>query len=561
LQKVKLRQGLSEVEAIRLYAVSPMVEFVERHALRYPLEVPNDPLFSEQWALPKVAAPSAWDFTRCEPDVIVAVIDTGVDFHHPDLLQNIWLNPGELNGVSGVDDDGNGLVDDLRGWDFANEDPHPLGPDGHGTHVAGVISAMGNNAVGIAGVCWNAKLMVLKVQADGSQEMESWAVIRAIHYAMDHGARIVNCSFGGSAYSELEYEAFGELRDAGILAVCAAGNSGSDSDITGKEIYPSSYDHENIVSVAASTQTDSLTSFSTFGLNSVDVAAPGVLVKSTLPASTLRESRVVVHTESGTTTYNAIAMEYAGLTGEEGITAQAFDCGLGYPDDFPAKVSGQIALIQRGEIYFSVKATNAMNAGAHAAIIYNDVEDEFDHNGGTLNEPGDWIPVVSIPKADGEAIKALGTPVVTVVNKPLSTSAAYGVKEGSSSAAPHVSGIAGLILSKSPHLDHLRLKEALVNTVDKVPALAGKIASGGRVNAFTALCSTNTLPADLSFDHALGLEDAVIAFQIASGLGPQTPICPVSIAPALDINGDGRIGLEEVIYILQHVAGVGRERE
>jgi len=557
----------SKVEAIRLYAVSPMVELVERHALRYPLEVPNDPLFSEQWALPKVAAPSAWNFTRCEPDVIIAVIDTGVDFHHPDLLQNIWMNPGELNGVSGVDDDGNGLVDDLRGWDFANEDPHPLGPDGHGTHVAGVISALGNNALGIAGVCWNAKLMVLKVQADGALEMESWAVIQAIHYAMDHGARIVNCSFGGSADSDFEYEAFGELKDAGILAVCAAGNSGADSDMAGKKIYPACYDHDNIVSVAASTQTDGLASFSTFGFNSVDVAAPGVNVKSTLPASTLRESRVVVHTDSGSTSYTAKAMLYAGVTGEEGVTAQAFDCGLGYPDDFPAQVSGQIALIQRGEIFFSEKATNAKAAGAQAAIIYNNrvdgiddegKEDYFDRDGGTLGEPGDWIPVVSIPKADGEAIKALGTPLVTVVNKPLSTAAAYGVKEGSSSAAPHVSGIAGLILSKSPHLDHVQLKEAILTSVDKVPALSGKIASGGRVNAFTALCSTNTLPADLSFDHAVGLEDALIAFQIASGLSPQTPICPVSIAAALDINGDGRVGLEEAIYILQDVAGVGR---
>jgi subtilisin family serine protease len=570
IEKVKVREGLPEAEALRLYGASPFVDHVERHALRYPLKMPNDPLFIEQWGLAKIAAPAAWNFTQCEPGILIAVIDTGVDYHHPDLLQNIWLNPAELNGLSGLDDDGNGLIDDIYGWDFANEDSFPLDVDGHGTKVAGVIASLGDNGLGIAGVCWNATVMALKVQADGAIEMESLAVIRALHYAMDHEARIVNCSFGGKASSPLEYDTFGELKDAGIIAVCAAGNSGVDSDVPANQVFPASYDHDNIIAVGASAQDDTLASFSNFGLKSVDLLAPGVLVKSTFPASTLRESRVVVHTDSGSTSYTAKAMLYAGVTGEDGITAVLFDCGLGYPEDFPAEVSGQVALIQRGEIYFSVKAANAKAAGALAAIIYNNrvdgiddegKEDYFDRDGGTLGAPGDWIPVVAVTKAEGEAILALGVTPVTVVNKPASSAAAYGSGSGTSFAAPHVSGMAGLILSKSPHLDHVGLKEAIVNTVDKVPALEGKIASGGRVNAFTALCSTNTLPADLSFDHALGLEDAVIAFQIASGLGPQTPICPVSIAPALDINGDGRIGLEEVIYILQHVGGVGRERE
>jgi subtilisin family serine protease len=562
VEKVKLRAGLSELEATRLYAASPIVDFVERHALRYPLKVPNDLFFTDQWALPRISAPGAWDFTCCEPGVVIAVIDTGVDYAHPDLAGNIWINQVELNGIENVDDDGNGLIDDIRGWDFADEDAYPLDVDGHGTHVAGVIAAVGNNAIGTAGVCWNAKLMALKVQADGSEDMETWAVIQAIQYAMDHGARIVNCSFGGNAYSEMEYAAFAELKDAGILVVCAAGNSAVDADVAEQKNYPSCYDHENILSVAASNQDDRLASFSNFGLISVDIAAPGVGVKSTLPASILRESRVIVHTDSGTTTYSAIAMEYAGITGEEGITAEAYDCGLGYPEDFPPEASGHIALIQRGEIYFSEKAANAKNAGALAAIIYNnrvdDLDDNFDANGGTLGEPGDWIPVVSIPQTDGEAIVALGTTVVTVVNQLATLSSAYGVLDGTSAAAPNLTGVAGLILSKTPNLDPLLVKAAILNSVDKVPALEGKIASGGRVNAFAALCSTNTLPTDLSFDNRLGLEDALIAFRIATRLGAETPICPVSIAPALDINANGAIGLEEALYILQDVAGHGR---
>lgn len=562
MEKVKLRPGLSEMEALGLYAASPIVDLVERHALRYPLKVPNDLFFPEQWSLPRISAPGVWDLTCCEPDVVIAVIDTGADYAHPDLAANIWINQVELNGMSGVDDDGNGLVDDIRGWDFADEDAYPLDVDGHGTHVAGVISAVGNNALGTAGVCWNARLMMLKVQADGSPDMDTFAVIQSLQYAMDHGARIVNCSFGGSVFSDLEYAAFGELKDAGILAVCAAGNSAFDTDVVEQKNYPSCYDHENIVSVAASDQGDGLASFSNFGLHSVHIAAPGVGIKSTLPASTLRDSRVIVQGDVGTTIYPAVAMLYAGLTGEEGVTAEAIDCGLGYADDFPPEVSGRIALIQRGDIYFAEKAANAKNAGAVAAIIYNNRvdgdDDNFDRDGGTLGEPGDWIPVVSMPQADGEAVKALGTPLVTVVNKLASTFSAYGLKDGTSAATPHIAGVAGLILSKTPNLDALQLKAAILDSADKVPALDGKIASGGRVNALAALCSTNTLPGDLSFDHTLGLEDAVIAFRIALSLGAETPICPVAMTPTLDISANGAVGLEEAVYILQDIAGIVR---
>ena len=116
LEKVKLRAGLSEMDGILFYEASLLVELVERHALRYPLEFPNDPLFNEQWSLPRISTPEAWKFTRCEPDLIIAVIDTGVDYHHPDLLENMWMNPEELHGVSGLDDDGNGFIDNIYGW-------------------------------------------------------------------------------------------------------------------------------------------------------------------------------------------------------------------------------------------------------------------------------------------------------------------------------------------------------------------------------------------------------------------------------------------------------------
>jgi subtilisin family serine protease len=555
MDQVKIRTGMSEMDAVRLYGVSPIVEIVERHALRYPQEIPNDPLFGAQWALRNISASRAWDFTRGNKDIVIAVIDTGVDYDHPDLAENIWTNQAEANGVPGIDDDLNGYVDDIRGWDFADQDNQPLDADGHGTHVAGVISALGNNAVGTVGVCWNASIMPLKVQPDGEEAMESVAVIRAIDYAMDHGARIVNCSFGSGAFSLMESIAYGKLMNAGGLAVCAAGNSSENTDVPADRNYPSCYDLNNIVSVAASRENDDLASFSNFGPVSVDIAAPGVTVQSTLPSSAGRESRVILHDATGNVIISALAMLYAGITDEAGITETAFDCGLGYPQDFPEEVRGRIALIRRGEIYFSEKTANAMNAGAIAAIIDNNVVDNLDQDGGTLGAPGEWIPVVSISKVDGEAIRAMETPLVTVVNIPVSTGGAYGVKSGTSFAAPHVSGTAGLILSKSPDLDYTRLKNALLDTADKIPALDKKVASGGRLNALAALCSANTLSADLSFDQTLGLEDAVIAVQIGSG-GDSSPICPLSTAPALDINKNHIVGVEEAVYILRRLAGM-----
>jgi subtilisin family serine protease len=396
--------------------------------------------------------------------------------------------------------------------------------------------------------------MVLKVQRDDAVEMDDLAVINALQYAADHGARIINCSFGGEFYSQAEYDAFAELQSASILTVCAAGNNSRNIDVSGLQSYPASYDLNNILAVAASNQTNLLASFSNYGLTSVDIMAPGVSIKSTVPTTTVWESSVTVQTESGTTTYTAIAMQYAGATDNDGLTATAYYCGLGYPQDFPAQVSGNIALIQRGELFFWEKTTNAQNAGAIAAIIYNNVMDDFDQNGGTLEQVGNWIPAVSLTKADGEAIQALGTPLVTVVNKVVSSIFSYEARDGTSMAAPYATGVAGLILSKNPQMTYDGVKSTIMNTVDPVPSAAVNIASGGKINALAALCSTNTLAADLTFDHQISLADAVLGLQIPAGLA--TPVCSPAHAPNLDVNGDGKIGMEEALYLLQEIANL-----
>jgi subtilisin family serine protease len=554
LHRVKLKEGVTEEEAIKHYAASPLVELVERHALRYPNKIPNDPYLTDQWALQSISLPKAWDFAQECPEIIIAVIDTGLDYVHPDLSENIWVNTAEKNGTPGVDDDGNGFIDDVYGWDFADGDATPLDVFRHGTHVAGIIGAKGNNEEGVAGVCWTAKLMALKVQADGAEEMDDLAIINALEYAMDQGARVVNCSFGGEASSQIESDAFAELQTAGILTVCASGNDGKDIDGANQATYPASYAFENILTVAASNQTGSLAYFSNYGLSSVDIMAPGAGIMSTMPTTAARESSVTVKTASGTTTYVANAILYAGVTDSAGITATAYYCGLGYPQDFPPEVSGNIALIQRGTLLFSEKVTNAQNAGALAAIIYNNVLGDPASEGWTLGQAGNWIPAVSLTKAEGEAIQSLGTPLVTVVNKVASSAAAYAVEDGTSMAAPYVSGVAGLILSKNSQMRYTAVKSTIMNKVDLVPSVAGKIVSGGKINALAALCSTNTVAADLTFDHQISLADAILSFQILSGL--TNPVCSPTHAPNLDVNGDGKIGMEEVIYLLQEIGGI-----
>ena len=226
---------------------------------------------------------AAWSVTTGDPGVVVAVIDTGVDQSHPDLAANTWVNPGEdCDGcrTDHVDNDGNGYVDDWRGWDFINGDNNPADDQGHGTHVAGTIGAVGNNGVGVVGVNWNVRLMGLKfLGSDGSGTTAD--AVSAILYAAANGADVLNNSWAGGDFSQSLLEAiqFADARDS--LFVAAAGNDGTDNDSA--PTYPASYDVPNVLAVAASDSNDRHAFFSNFGKQSVDVSAPGVNIYSTWP--------------------------------------------------------------------------------------------------------------------------------------------------------------------------------------------------------------------------------------------------------------------------------------
>ncbi|MEX2381897.1 MAG: S8 family serine peptidase [Opitutales bacterium] len=250
--------------------------------LFFPQELPDDPLLTSQWGLTRIDAPGAWRITTGSEDVVVAVIDSGMDLNHADLAGNLWRNPHE--DEDGSDRSGNGFIDDISGWNFVDDNNRPEDTHGHGTHVAGIIGAVGNNGVGVAGVNWNTKLIPLSV---GRESFTTSRIIAALDYATElkkiHGVNIVatNNSYGSEARSELLREAISRSRDAGILFVAAAGNEGFEFR-ENRKVYPAAYSLDNIVTVAATTRSDTLASFSNSGAEYVHLGAPGERIHSTL---------------------------------------------------------------------------------------------------------------------------------------------------------------------------------------------------------------------------------------------------------------------------------------
>lgn len=266
----------------------------------------NDPAIQNKWGLERTKAHKAWDITTGSKDIVVAVIDTGIDVNHRDLAENLWQNPGETGLVqseyckkqsnahslkecnkarNGVDDDGNGFVDDLHGWNFVASNGQLTDNHGHGTHIAGIIGARGGNGFGISGVSPNVSLMILKYydpKAANTNNLKN--TVQAIRYAIKMKADIINYSGGGTDYSAEEYAAVKDAERAGILFVAAAGNERSNSDEPGKHYYPADYELTNIISVTAVNREDNkVLPSSNYGVRTVDIAAPGENIYSALP--------------------------------------------------------------------------------------------------------------------------------------------------------------------------------------------------------------------------------------------------------------------------------------
>ncbi|MEW6682909.1 MAG: S8 family serine peptidase [Nitrospirota bacterium] len=374
MERLRSKRGESVDALLRSFAQNPNVEYVEPNYIVTASAVPNDPRFSDLWGLHNIGqtggmvdadidAPEAWDLQTGSSGLVVGVIDSGIDYNHPDLTANVWTNPGEVAG-NGIDDDHNGYVDDIRGWDFVNNDNNPLDDYGHGTHVSGTIGAVGNNGVGVVGVAWQLKILPVKF-LDATGTGTSFDAASAIVYAADMGAKVLNASWGCSnCFPQVVENAIAYADQQGVVFVASAGNEATNNDVIPS--HPCGSSQPNVLCVAATTAQDGLASFSNYGAATVDLGAPGVSILSTVP------------------------------------------------------------------------------------------------NGGC----------------------AFCAP------------SRYLYASGTSMAAPHVAGAAALVFSESPTLSVAEVKQAILDTVDPVPALAGVTMTGGRLNAAAALAQVG--PVDLT---------------------------------------------------------------
>lgn len=362
MEHVRLR-GMTTDEAIRRFSRDPSVEYVEPNYEITLDAIPNDPRFPELYGMRNtgqtggtagadIKATNAWDVFTGDPNLKIGVIDTGVDYNHPDLAANVWTNPGEIPGNM-IDDDGNGYVDDVHGYDTVNNDGDPFDDNGHGSHVAGTIAGVGNNNLGVTGVNWRAKVVGIKfLSASGSGSTAG--AIAGVQYAIAVGCRLTSNSWGGGGFSQALLDVINQAGAAGQLFVAAAGNSSSNTDVSPH--YPSSYDSPYIIAVAATDHNDNLASFSSFGATTVDLAAPGVNILSCQPG------------------------------------------------------------------------------------------------GG------------------------------------------YQLLSGTSMATPHVAGVVALAMGRFPSATNLFVKQLILNSADAKPQLAGKVLTGGRLNAFLAIADPDTIP-------------------------------------------------------------------
>ena len=526
---VRLADGVSVESAVAELESDPDVLYAEPNYIYKLSTVPNDPDFDLTWGLSQandkdIDAPAAWTRTRGSANVIVAVIDSGIAYSHPDLAGNIWIND---DPAGGGDNDGNGFIDDTRGWDFIQNDNTPLDYNGHGTHVAGTIGAVGNNARGVPGVNWDVSLMALRA-ADANGSLPNNAIVNAITYACANGADIVNGSFGGSGASATVRDAILSAPCANTLFVFAAGNSGWDLDgNTGvnDQAYPCEFHRPpgeggasaaNILCVGATDRNDVIANFSNRGTSAVHLAAPGVDILSAAPGY----SSVVGFPE-----------------GFEGTVAQ-FNARWGnrVPNPNPwnrtsaTDTGGAFSITDSPVGLYNGRRTRRSRSSHHSASSAEPAAASTTTCGSTRTTTSaaarrrttsSGSTSTACPSAAGPARpSATGSLLrrvlhrrrhagVTIglgldvdndnavgdgvyidnlnVNCLNHTGNAYQFLDGTSMATPHVAGVAALLLADSPPLTVAQLKNAILAGVDTPVGLATHIQGGRRLNAAKAL--------------------------------------------------------------------------
>ena len=540
VQQIKLPESIAVAEAIEHYQHDPNVEYAEPNYIIHKAAEPSDQYFNNLWGLNNtgqnggvsdadIDAPEAWDITTGSHDVVIAVVDSGIAKNHPDLSGNIWRNSGETNCSDGIDNDGNGYIDDCNGWDFIGNDNDPSDYDSHGTHVSGTIAALGNNNTGIAGVMWDAQIMplrILGVSGSGTTADAAFAIL----YASAKGARVINNSWGGSGESQVLKDA---IDASNALVVCAAGNSGTDNDAL--PFYPASYTSPNIISVTASDNNDMLASFSNYGINSVDIASPGVNIYSTLPILNYGAS-ITVYSEdfdgasgnlpllgwnrNGTNSTWAVT----GGTGVGGSNSLEDSPKANYLDNTSSRAwfNSRVFSEKDNRYTLSFQWKGALEHGAdYLDINYSPDSINWDWtdyrtestNGNFVSDKADFTSIAEsldsfyfgFGLSSDHSVNFDGVYIDNVMLKrePLTiNNYSYAYESGASMATPHVSGVAGLIFSLNPSLSNLQAKEIILNTVDFKPSMSGRILTGGRLNAYNAVLKSAQMNAPSGLNAA-----------------------------------------------------------
>lgn len=517
----------------------PNVEYVEpNYIYAASVTTPNDTSYSSLWGLNNtgqtvnsvsgtndadIDAPEAWDVSTGSSAVTVAVIDSGIAVGHPDLAGNL-----------------------VAGYDFVNSDSTPEDLNDHGTHVAGTISAVGNNGIGLAGVNWNAKIMPLRaLGADGSGTTAN--IASAVTYAAQNGAHVINMSLGGSGYSQTFYNAINTARSAGVLVVVAAGNDGTNND-GGTHRYPCDYDLDNIICVAATDQDDLLASFSNYGTTSVDVAAPGVNIYSTMPYHAFTENfngattpgfTGTQFTSSGTNNYwltngsgdiaayggtptvyehnsNGILTSSSTDTSSYDVVWLQYDYAVESQDTGSCLSDYLLVQIYNGSGWTEVKRYCGTGTSGTETI------DVSAYKNATMRVRYQWVTDGSGSSCTGPYYPdCLGAGVDNVrFIPPNAATADYQFLQGTSMATPHVAGLAALLKSYKPTFTYLGLRNTILNNVDAKAGLAGITVTGGRINAFTSLSNVDGVAptATVSYSTTAATNQNVTATLVPSEL-------------------------------------------